>query len=1234
MSGSTAGIANSAIALGANVATALYGVSGKNLKIGIISDSFNNNGGAAAQMAAGNLPNVTVVSDLTSGGSDEGQAMIELAYQIAPSATYYFANGFPNPGGTLSGVQTAANAVAALQAAGCNIIIDDVGFSTDEGFYQTGSVLDNAITAAVASGVQYFSAAGNDGTNYYEGGFTPLNVTIPNIGTVVANDFGGGTPYLNVTIAGGSDPKNPPTAVFEFAQPFKSFGTTSAGAQNSLAIYLLDSNGNIVASSTTNDVGGDPTQLLSFANTTTSTSFRLVVVQNGGTVPRGQLFKVLSGGGQMQFSGANVSTGSGNIYGHELLTGQNSVGAVNYANTPAFGVSTVVPTSFSSVGPGTILYDSQGNPITATSANEPEFAAAQGSDTGVAGFAPFNGTSAAAPNAGAVAALVLSANPTISTTQITSILKQSAIPVTTTLDVSGAGLIQARAAVEIGAAAGGDRWTVAAGGDWNDAASWSTGAAPTSAQAASLADNMGAFTGTYTVTVDDGETAGSLSISAPSGSSATLNVTTDGTLAIGPAGATNTAPTATDATSGDLLVAANGVLNVTGGTITETGSLNVNNGTVTVSLGNVTANNYAEDAGQLTVGGGSGAAGLTLTGLGFVQTGGMASVTAMGTLTTTVFSDSAGIFSIAANGTVMDTGTASFTSVATFNDAGSFNDTGAASFLQTTANAGGSFVAGSVSVSQAAFFETGSLSTIGALTFDDTNGSVATGATVRAASLGVGATLTGYMSTVTVSGTVTISGGLSKGSSGAGATIALQTGGELDIGGGTNDAAISFAGNGLLAFTSTNTAVLGNQLLSFISGLGAGNGRIDFTGLTYNALDTLKYNSSNGEVDVYDQTDTNVATVFLDTGTNYTGLLQVQSNGAANNIEVVVACYLRGTSILTAQGERAVEDLQVGDLVVTFAGQGATLKPVRWLGHRRIDLRRHADPENTHPIRFRAGSLGEGCPHRDLIVSPGHRMRVGDVLVTALELVNGATIVQESPDTAEYWHIELDGHDLVLAEGVQAETYQDTGNRHAFENGNVVAISPVLDGDVPEPCLPYAGASAAVRARLIARAEALGWTRSVEPMPWLDVDGQRVEGNRHGDRYRFNVPAGCSDVRLRSRAGRAWDTDPHSADRRRLGVKLHRLALGDQRRVRTVALAAPGLGGGFNRVESDESGSVWRWTTGDAALPLATLAPGRAITVVEIAYDQAMPMWIEPVTNPADTLRAAAAAEESRVRLA
>ena len=1057
------GIKTTQIALGANVATSLYGVTGAGLKIGIISDSYNATGGAAADMANGLLPaNVTVLSD-ASTGTDEGRAMMELAYSIAPGASYYTAEG-----------SSLAAEVTALQNAGVNVIVDDLSVG-GEALYQLGSATDVAIEAAVASGVDYFTSAGNNGNDYYEQGFTPLTTTIAGIGSnLVVNNFGNNSPYLSLTL-----PANFLTRLaFQFAQPFGSFGTGANSPTNSLAIYLLDANGNVVASSVTNDIGGDPTQEIDYT-TNANTAYRLVVVQNGGAVPAGQLFKFFLNDNNGTINSPNAGKGSGDLLGHEMLPNINVLGSVAYTNTPAFGVSPAVIDGSSSVGPGEVLFDPQGNALTMpVTEGVPQFEAPDGTLTGTAntGFAtsPFFGTSAAAPSAGAVSALVLQADTALTTAQVTSVLAQSVIPVTVTAPSSGAGLIQARAGVEIAAADAGNRWTMSAGGNWNTGTSWSGGAAPTSAQAAGLSDNLGAFTGAYTVTVNTlGDAAGSLAISAPAGSSATVVVAAGGALTIGPPGATASAITAGDITSGDLLVSDNGTLNVTGGVLSESGSLNVNNGTVAVSSGSVTANNYAQTAGGIMLGGGSAVASLMLTGTGFAETGGTVSIMALGTLTTTLISDSASMFSTATGGTVTDSGTASFAGTAGLNNAGSFSVTGAASFLASTITDSGSFNAGSVSISESTFTGSGSLSTTGALQFDDTGATVAKGATVNAGSLGVGSTLNGFANTLTVAGKITDSGALGAGTSTVGTTISLLAGGELDVGGASTGVGVTFTGNGLLAFTASNTTVLANQLTGVVSGLALNNGAIDFTGLTYNSLDTITYGASNGQVDVFDQNGNDLLTTYLNTAVNYTGLLKVQSDGATNHVEVAVACYCVGTLILTTGGEMAVQDLAIGAEVVTESG---ALRPIKWIGRRSYAGRfLKANPE-LHPIRFQAGCLGDGLPRRDLLVSPKHAMFLDGMLIPAKALVNGGTIKREpSMESVEYFHIELDTHDVILAEGAPSETYIDDDSREMFHNaGSYRRLYPDTAETPALFCAPRVEdgfALEAIRHRMPARAE-------------------------------------------------------------------------------------------------------------------------------------------------------------------
>ena len=145
-------------------------------------------------------------------------------------------------------------------------------------------------------------------------------------------------------------------------------------------------------------------------------------------------------------------------------------------------------------------------------------------------------------------------------------------------------------------------------------------------------------------------------------------------------------------------------------------------------------------------------------------------------------------------------------------------------------------------------------------------------------------------------------------------------------------------------------------------------------------------------------------------------------------------CFATGTRILTPRGEVAVEALRVGDTVVTRSGAH---RPVVWLGHRRVDCRGDARPHDVRPVRIAAHAFAPGMPHRALLLSPDHAVSTCDgVLVPARYLLNGATVTQVAVDEVIYWHVELERHDIVLAEGMPAESYLDTGNRAAFADGS------------------------------------------------------------------------------------------------------------------------------------------------------------------------------------------------------
>ncbi|MGY5777417.1 Hint domain-containing protein [Rhizobium sp. LEGMi135b] len=141
------------------------------------------------------------------------------------------------------------------------------------------------------------------------------------------------------------------------------------------------------------------------------------------------------------------------------------------------------------------------------------------------------------------------------------------------------------------------------------------------------------------------------------------------------------------------------------------------------------------------------------------------------------------------------------------------------------------------------------------------------------------------------------------------------------------------------------------------------------------------------------------------------------------------SCFLRGTLIRTPEGDVPVEDLRVGDLVVTHKG----VAEIRWVGRRRIDPKAIDKPRDTLPVRIQAGALAENVPSRDLYVSPDRCMFLEESLIPAKFLLNGTTITQETTLMPfEYYHIELEQHSIILAEGAQTETYLALGGRMSF----------------------------------------------------------------------------------------------------------------------------------------------------------------------------------------------------------
>ena len=446
-------------AMRADLARQNADVTGRRSKIGVLSDSYNNLDGAATGIQSGDLPGpgnpngfttpVQVLEDLPAEdeGSDEGRAMLEIIHDVAPGAQLAFATAFTSQAGF-------ARNILNLQAAGCNVITDDIIYFA-EPFFQDG-IIAQAVDSVKGLGVAYFSAAGNNGRDSYEAPFKEGGPTTAGSTPIVnAHNFAPeGQPVdltQRITIPVGGTV----IGVLQYDQPFYSLGDgSSPGAATDVDIYLLNDAGTrVLAGSLAFNIGRDPFEVFGFTNNGTygSNQFNLLIDKYEGPTP-GLIKYILFGNATFN----EYATGSATCYGHANAAGAVATGAAFYAETPAFGQTPPLKETYSSAGGIPILFDLNGKPIAPVVRPKPEVVAPDGVVTTffyqlISGQYYFFGTSAAAPHAAAVAALMQEAHGGgLSPDAIRETLQE------TTVDMeepgfdfnTGYGLIDAEAAVQ------------------------------------------------------------------------------------------------------------------------------------------------------------------------------------------------------------------------------------------------------------------------------------------------------------------------------------------------------------------------------------------------------------------------------------------------------------------------------------------------------------------------------------------------------------------------------------------------------------------------------------------------------------------------------------------------------------------------------------------------------------------------------------------------------------------
>ena len=317
-------------------------------------------------------------------------------------------------------------------------------------------------------------------------------------------------------------------------------------------------------------------------------------------------------------------------------------------------------------------------------------------------------------------------------------------------------------------------------------------------------------------------------------------------------------------------------------------------------------------------------------------------------------------------------------------------------------------------------------------------------------------------------------------------------------------------------------------------------------------------------------------------------------------------CFCAGTMIATAEGETAVEHLAIGDVVLTAGGEP---KPVVWIGHGRVLVTPGRRSPAT-PVRICKGALDDGVPHRDLRVTKGHSLLLDGVLIPVEFLVNHRSIVwDDRAREVEIYHVELAGHDVLLANGAPAESYRDDGNRWLFRDAD-----RDWDRPSPPPCAPLLTGGLLVDAvwrRLLDRAGPRpGFVLTDEPDLHLQIDGARLDSAaRHGATYVFDLPRIPASTRIVSRAAVPAELGL-ARDPRALGVAVRRIVLRQGARFEIVPAWHPGLTAGFHDLEAVNG---FRWTDGNAALPapLFSRFDGPVELVLEIACTTRYPLFGE-----------------------
>lgn len=424
------------------------GFDGSGVTIGVMSDSYDvsGNGSAAADIASGDLPSgINVLQEGPSGSSDEGRAMLQLVHDLAPGSDLAFSS-------VVSGELDFAQQIRDLAdptLGNAEVLVDDITYFS-EPFFQDGVIAQAVDDVVTNDGVTYFASAGNRARSAYES--TSFNAVADSALDIILSSPVGSS-YHDFDSGAGVDTRQQITLnngqsftpAFQWDDPFY----TAGDVETNLDIFLIDSSNTVVASSIDNNIFNQtPFETFDFTNTNGSQQdYDVVIRLTDGPAP-----------GRIKY--VNFGTrGFPSEYPLDAPTVNPHAAAENGRAVAAIGYfEQTTPEAFTSEGPTTILFEPDGTPKATPEVRQtPDFAAIDGTDTTFfgssdfdsTGFPNFFGTSAAAPHAAAIAALINQANPTFTPADIYNALETTAIDIGAAGfdNVTGFGLINAYDAV-------------------------------------------------------------------------------------------------------------------------------------------------------------------------------------------------------------------------------------------------------------------------------------------------------------------------------------------------------------------------------------------------------------------------------------------------------------------------------------------------------------------------------------------------------------------------------------------------------------------------------------------------------------------------------------------------------------------------------------------------------------------------------------------------------------------